>query len=178
MRSALRKTGIVTLHIIFWVVIIALPQYIMIISNEKIPREIVYYALIIGLFIPLTFYIYYLYVVPFTIESKVKRIYSILVYSVIAVALVALKTGCLLLIDKLSNLDFSEHNLFSFKQQFVEGFNIAFFIIMAILMRISMYWIKDQRNKTELALREHQLELELLKTQLNPHFFFNTLNNI
>lgn len=178
MRSALRKTGIVTLHIIFWVVIIALPQYIMIISNEKIPREIVYYALIIGLFIPLTFYIYYLYVVPFTIESKVKRIYSILVYSVIAVALVALKTGCLLLIDKLSNLDFSEHNLFSFTQQFVEGFNIAFFIIMAILMRISMYWIRDQRNKTELALREHQLELELLKTQLNPHFFFNTLNNI
>lgn len=178
MRSALRKTGIITLHVIFWVVIIALPQYLMIINSEKYPREIVYYTLITTLFIPLTFYVYYLYVVPFTIESKVKRIYSILVYSLIAIALVTVKTGCLLLIDKLSNLDFSKHNLFDFTQQFVEGFNIAFFIIMAILLRISMYWIRDQRNKTELALREHQLELELLKTQLNPHFFFNTLNNI
>lgn len=174
----MKKAGIISLHIIFWVVIIALPQYIMIVNNENIPKEVVYYALITILFIPFTFYIFYLYVVPYTLESKVKRIHAILVYAVITTALITFKTGLLLLIDHFSNLNFGKHNLFGFTQQFVEGFNITFFIIMAILLRISMYWIRDQRHKTELALREHQLELELLKTQLNPHFFFNTLNNI
>jgi len=178
MKPALRKTGIVSLHIIFWVVIIALPQYLMMINNDNIPTELVYYALISGFFIPFTFYLYYLYIVPFIIDSKVRTILSVLVYSLIAVALIALKTGFLVMVDRLTNLDFSKHNLFGFSQQFLEGFNVVFFIIMAVLLRISMYWIRDQRNKTELALREHQLELELLKTQLNPHFFFNTLNNI
>ena len=178
MKTGMKKAGIVSLHIMFWVIIIALPQYLMIINTENIPREITYYALIMMLFIPLTFYLFYLYVVPFTLESNVKRINSILIYSVITIALILLKTGLLILIDRFSDLDFVSHNLFGFRQQFVEDFNIAFFMIMAILLRISMYWIRDQRQKTELALREHQLELELLKTQLNPHFFFNTLNNI
>lgn len=178
MRSGIKKAGIITLHIVFWVVIIGLPQVLMILKNETYPKEILYYIVIAGIFIPLTFYLFYLYIVPYTLESNIKRTYAILGYSVITVALVTLKIGCLLLIDRFSNLDFNKHNLFNFTQQFAEGFNIAFFIIMAILVRISMYWIRDQRNKTELALREHQLELELLKTQLNPHFFFNTLNNI
>jgi two-component system LytT family sensor kinase len=173
----MKKAGVIFLHIMFWVVIIALPQYI-VINNENTPREVAYYALITMLFIPFTFYIFYLYIVPYTLESKIKRIHAILVYTVITIALITLKTGVLLLLDRFSNLNFRSHNLFGFKQQFVEGFNIAFFIIMAILLRISTYWIRDQRQKTELALREHQLELELLKTQLNPHFFFNTLNNI
>ena len=178
MRPGIKKAGIVFLHIMFWVVIIALPQFIMLKSYENIPREIVYYAIITVLFIPLTFYIFYLYIVPYTIESNIKRIYSILVYIVIAITLITLKTGTLLLIDRFSNLDFRTHKLFGLTQQFVEDFNVVFFIVMAILLRISMYWTRDQRQKTELALREHQLELELLKTQLNPHFFFNTLNNI
>jgi len=178
MRSGIKKAGIITLHIIFWVVIIGFPQVMMILNNETYPKEILYYVLISGIYIPITFYLFYLYIVPYTLESKIKRTYAILVYSVTAIALITLKIGCLLLIDRFSNLDLSKHNLFSFTQQFAEGFNIAFFIIMAIFMRISMYWIRDQRNKTELALRQQQLELELLKTQLNPHFFFNTLNNI
>jgi hypothetical protein len=46
----------------------------------------------------------------------------------------------------------------------------------AILIAVDYY----QRQRTLLALKERQraAELEALKNQLNPHFIFNTLNNI
>jgi two-component system, LytTR family, sensor kinase len=39
-------------------------------------------------------------------------------------------------------------------------------------------WFGDIQQKTELENRNLKNELELLKSQVNPHFLFNTLNNI
>lgn len=48
----------------------------------------------------------------------------------------------------------------------------------AITVRISGKWIEEE-NKRKLAETEHlKSEMTLLRMQLQPHFFFNTLNNI
>jgi two-component system, LytTR family, sensor kinase len=39
-------------------------------------------------------------------------------------------------------------------------------------------WVKHQREKRELERQSMQSELKFLKTQINPHFLFNTLNNL
>ena len=39
-------------------------------------------------------------------------------------------------------------------------------------------WLKDQREKNELQNKTLQSELKFLKSQINPHFLFNTLNNL
>lgn len=58
------------------------------------------------------------------------------------------------------------------------------YIIWAIssVVIISIYFFIDIyiQNKREKKLREEKLisELRLLKAQINPHFFFNTLNNL
>ena len=58
------------------------------------------------------------------------------------------------------------------------------YIIWAIssVIIISIYFFIDIyiQNKREKKLREEKLisELQLLKAQINPHFFFNTLNNL
>ncbi len=49
---------------------------------------------------------------------------------------------------------------------------------IALLIRISINWFRDQKTKAELLLQQQTQELALLKAQVNPHFFFNTLNNI
>jgi two-component system, LytTR family, sensor kinase len=39
-------------------------------------------------------------------------------------------------------------------------------------------WLKNERQKNLLEKEKLNTELALLKSQINPHFFFNTLNNI
>lgn len=46
------------------------------------------------------------------------------------------------------------------------------------LMKAFFTWYSDIRVKEELKKKNMQTELALLKAQLNPHFLFNTLNNI
>lgn len=50
--------------------------------------------------------------------------------------------------------------------------------IYAMLIRFSIDWFESQKYKDEL-IKEHQAgEIALLRSQVNPHFLFNTLNNI
>jgi len=50
--------------------------------------------------------------------------------------------------------------------------------IMATIVKGFFTWYNELHEKTELEKKNLQMELSLLKAHLNPHFLFNTLNNI
>lgn len=50
--------------------------------------------------------------------------------------------------------------------------------IYALLVRLAIGWFEAQKIKSELIMEKQAGELALLRTQINPHFLFNTLNNI
>ena len=54
----------------------------------------------------------------------------------------------------------------------------GFIIAGASGLRITHDYIRGQRNRRELERQQLLTELAMLKTQINPHFLFNTLNNI
>ncbi len=41
-----------------------------------------------------------------------------------------------------------------------------------------MDWLEEQKRTAELEKMQSETELKFLRTQISPHFFFNTLNNI
>jgi two-component system, LytTR family, sensor kinase len=45
-------------------------------------------------------------------------------------------------------------------------------------MRITNEWLKNEKQKKEMETEKLQSELAFLKSQVNPHFLFNILNNI
>jgi len=51
---------------------------------------------------------------------------------------------------------------------------VGFFAAIKLLK----YWYQNQQTKAELENKNKTSELALLRTQMNPHFLFNTLNNI
>jgi LytS/YehU family sensor histidine kinase len=55
-----------------------------------------------------------------------------------------------------------------------------FLLVLAVGLSISLLqqWLKVEQTKEEIEKEMLRTELSFLKTQLNPQFFFNTLNNI
>lgn len=49
---------------------------------------------------------------------------------------------------------------------------------VAVAVRITLEWQRTEREKAKMEAVAGQAELRNLKSQLNPHFLFNTLNNI
>jgi len=50
--------------------------------------------------------------------------------------------------------------------------------IYALLIQLAIGWFETQKLKSELLVEKQSSELALLRSQINPHFLFNTLNNI
>ena len=46
------------------------------------------------------------------------------------------------------------------------------------IIKIVSDWVKHQRERNDLQTQNMQSELRFLKSQINPHFLFNTLNNL
>lgn len=54
----------------------------------------------------------------------------------------------------------------------------AFLIATSTVVKIVIDWLKSQRERQVLHTQNMQSELRFLKSQINPHFLFNTLNSL
>jgi LytS/YehU family sensor histidine kinase len=90
-----------------------------------------------------------------------------------------------IIITPLSNI------LFYFKyanypkyQDYIKLHHHSFFLInflvvgTSTIFKIISDWVKHQRERADLQTQTMQSELRFLKSQINPHFLFNTLNNL
>ena len=55
---------------------------------------------------------------------------------------------------------------------------MVFIILISTLLHLSYRWFKQLSEIKQIENDRLQFELSLLKNQINPHFFFNTLNNL
>jgi two-component system, LytTR family, sensor kinase len=72
---------------------------------------------------------------------------------------------------------------FDFQRELVQqqGYLFLFNVLVTLLssvLRVIMDWWRYQREKQTLLTQNMQSELRFLKSQINPHFLFNTLNNL
>ncbi len=56
--------------------------------------------------------------------------------------------------------------------------NMLVMLALTTALKFSRKWFKDQQEKQDLEREKLQAELKYLKAQINPHFLFNTLNNL
>ncbi len=71
----------------------------------------------------------------------------------------------------------------TYETPFLGSFIYDFFLTTIILGAFSLYyfveaWYKNVKTESFLRSEKLQAELNFLKSQINPHFLFNTLNNI
>lgn len=64
--------------------------------------------------------------------------------------------------------------------RFINSMAISFILTISVAVAINTTkrWLKIENERSKLEMEHLRSELNNLKMQLNPHFFFNTLNNI
>ena len=104
-------------------------------------------------------------------ESKKYILYTLSLLITLAIGTVFVRIS-----GRISN--FFINDIFSFGTANFAFFRILFFAMFGILYQVLIGKKQaDEKNKN-LQLEKRETELQFLKSQMNPHFFFNTLNNI
>jgi two-component system, LytTR family, sensor kinase len=63
--------------------------------------------------------------------------------------------------------------------QFIANFFSLYFIIaFAVIIILMSDWFKNEKLKDQVLKEKVATELQVLKSQIHPHFLFNTLNNL
>ena len=167
----------ILLHIAIWGVVLVMPVLLQWKSLPEIPTAWKTHSLILGFTYLISFYTSFLFISPYIIRWK--SIWKGILLLIVSVTIIyAIKLGVIAFFDNHYDQAYSNSKLMSagvFLSYYINGYLI---MAVALLIRISINWFKDQKTKSELLLQQQTQELALLKAQVNPHFFFNTLNNI
>jgi LytS/YehU family sensor histidine kinase len=69
-------------------------------------------------------------------------------------------------------------NAFTFNHIVAVTLGELYVIALVSAIKLTHDWIREKRKNDELQKIQLRTELDFLKSQIQPHFFFNTLNNL
>lgn len=169
---------IILLHLLIWLglgVINYLPDYLILGTyTYGFPLTYIGYVLL--------FYLNYLVLVPKLLLKL--RIFYYVVSAVLLLTLSVLfgyimeplTSPLYVLRESFSNLEISPlFRTFSIMRIII--INLAF-LIAGTIIKLYKEWVKNKIREKEIERQKTLSELKFLKTQLNPHFLFNSLNSI
>jgi two-component system LytT family sensor kinase len=178
----MKSKGAVIVNIIFWLFIVALLA-VGILNSPNKPNwfetlvEFGFYGIVnVSLF-----YINYLILIPNIVQRKQSLwLYLFLIISLIGLTVVV-KLGIAVLYPEIilersyqNHKSTTTYNVFMFQALFMSGF----FVVISSLLKFTTDWFVNERVQRNLESEKKDMELQFLKSQLNPHFLFNSLNNI
>lgn len=178
MSVSMRKSVIILLHFAFWTVSVIVPSLLVLTYRSQISQGMIIYQIITQVYYMLVFYFIYLLIVPVTIGRSSGLLRNFVIFLASVVFLWLIKIAKTVVIDHRYSLDLEKFNIYTTVHYASDFINIVIYTVFALFLRISINWYQERRTRSELIMQGNRMELEFLKAQLNPHFFFNTLNNI
>jgi two-component system, LytTR family, sensor kinase len=180
----MKRSFIILIHIGFWLCYLALIIIVLAMrfSDEKnISEARIQNAIQIILFFALTpsflaFYGFYFFVFPKDFQRK--NLFVLFIYSLL-ISVIAGSIGLRL-------LTYSQGDNCFENQQDVTVFGITLFMsfiafitgIVSLVLKGFITWFDEIKLKEQLQQKNYEVEMALVKSQLDPHFMFNTINNI
>ncbi|PYF76008.1 sensor histidine kinase [Pedobacter nutrimenti] len=180
----MKSRGSIIIHLIFWL-FLALICVMAVVSSER--RASVYELTVnfgyYGLINISIFYINYTLLIPQLVQQRKK--YGVYIISIVLLiafmgilkTLLAIFYNDIILThgqQRTGKPAYTEITEFILKSVFTSGF----FIVISALIKLAVDWFGNERVQRKLESEKKDMELQFLKSQLNPHFLFNSLNNI
>ena len=176
-----RKSLLILIHLSIWILgFIAIKIYDFLAVSYFDYREYTYFSLVFGTIInALIFYGNSQFLLPKTLKKKL-NLSSYILLLILSVTLLSFIEGFTdFLFNKLFNPYWDNINT----ELSIEYFDFTLFINLLFLIvsfgyGFTLQCYSNEIQKRKLIQDNIQTELNMLKTQIKPHFLFNTLNNI
>ena len=178
-----QSKGPLILHSLYWTVIFFIIILDVFIGSQKHGVKHYMIALILfGIINVSLFYINYLILIPQLIKTKKRYFLYILAFILLLGGSALIKTVIAVLNPK-EMLDYvkmedGKKTLPADYYFFVQLFLCGFFLVSSCIIKFAADWFSSERIQRNLESERREMELQFLKSQLNPHFLFNSLNNI
>lgn len=171
------KKRITYIHIFIWLFAIFANLPYSNINQYSPPAQIV--ANIIGfLYLMVVFYLFYLVMVPlFLNKKKIDMFFGV---SFLAVLIMPFFGYTILFLSRAFFEGTFQHFYrdYTLKMHMSGYFPVLTAAVFGSFFGVIINWFKTMNQSAELDKQKLAVELDLLKSKLNPHFLFNTLNNI
>lgn len=184
----MQRKKIILIHVLFWLVLFVKSRAVEMTSDglvfkfSRLLRMNNGVALAIGYMSITMFAFYGAYIVSRKILSQKKLIAGLLYVCVLFAALVAYRAMLEFWVFKpFFNYDNYSHNTTQpLWKYFVP--NVIFYywdsVIYGLALALFMHWQSIEKAKREKETLDKTLQLKFLQSQINPHFLFNTINDI
>ena len=175
----MKKLVVIGLHLGFWICYLILTIILVYLSVKDAENAVVevaterafYFSLVPSV---VAYYVFYFVVFPLLREKKIMKT----LLSAIGIAI-----GAALLGNLLIYLFMGKEGLTGASESVSTGIVFISFVclvigVIGLATKGFISWYGDLKVKEELQQKNHEMEMALVKSQLDPHFLFNTLNNI
>ncbi len=167
----------ILLHLVVWVALMLMFMFIGT-SGGKVTHATVVWFLYFGVINISVFYTNYLIILPTFLNRKK---YTWCVLAIILLVVLSVFVKCALAYyyyDIVILRDKGKYIMGFWDYFFYVSFVSCLFIFLSTILKFITDWFLNEKIKTNLENEKLISELAFLKSQINPHFLFNSLNNI
>lgn len=172
-------------HVIIWCIILVVPVYFMTRAGVFETRPYMHFLLKVGI-IGILFYVNYLYLIDKLLFTK-----KFATYIIVNIILIAILVGVQAIVSDMMMEPQPPHMNMRmerpggggprppFFMRIISDYLLIIFVIgLSVAIKMTGRWYHDSINLEKVKAMQLEADLKYLQSQLNPHFLFNTLNNI
>lgn len=178
--SAPSKPLRITLHIFFWICVFTFYTFFYGRLGGDLYYSFVHLIYTSPLYIGATYIAVYVIIPRFLLKKRYKDFVISSVYMVLGVAyLEILITICLIVLPvNIIPLKWNAPVKPDSLDIYLRLIGIYAVVFLASSIKLLKHWYKMQKKNQQLIKEKLEAELNMLKSQVHPHFLFNTLNNL
>lgn len=175
----MKKSVVIGLHIGFWLCYLLITIVLLSLSLkgegnayvDEVTERAIYFSVIPSI---ISYYAFYFFIFPYVQQKR----FTLSVGYALAISI-----GASLLGNVLIYIFLGVDSLTKMQEPISTGIIFIAFVdliigIVALITKGFITWFEELKLKEALQQKNHEMEMALVKSQLDPHFLFNTLNNI
>lgn len=165
-----------SIHLLFWLAILLLYAVFFGRQNNNYAQTFFFVGLLMPVTIGLTYFFNYFLIPRYLITGRYPAfiLYSLyaLLTALFLAMMVVLLTFMVMARVHIHQMDPASLDIFFLLT------SLLMVVFLAAAIKMVNHWRKSKEEYQQLMRERVETELKLLKAQLNPHFLFNTLNNL